>query len=161
MKFISSLAIRTMVLLLSSMVAAIALNHIRNDRLPWLGEWKRHVESRALQSGLKLVGIGTVRQALENNTTRLLDARPSADFRTGHMPHAISLPLEFAADLLSTMQIELLREQPIITYCARQDCDEGLELALFLYRAGYTNVTLFAGGLNEWRTAGGAVEVGP
>ena len=57
------------------------------------------------------------------------------------------------------MQIELPREQPIITCCARNDCDEGLELALFLRRTGYTNVTLFAGGLAEWRASGGTVEV--
>ena len=45
------------------------------------------------------------------------------------------------------------------TYCARSDCDEGLELALFLRHTGYTNTLLFAGGLAEWRAAGGTVEV--
>ena len=59
------------------------------------------------------------------------------------------------------MQLELPREQPIITYCARNDCDEGLDLALFLHQIGYTNVSLFSGGLAEWRAGGGVVEVEP
>jgi rhodanese-related sulfurtransferase len=92
---------------------------------------------------------------------RILDARSTGDFRAAHIAHAISLPFDLAADLLASMQIELPREQPLITYCARNDCDEGLELALFLRSTGYTNILLFAGGLAEWRAACGAVEAGP
>ena len=161
MKSLLSMLLRSLCLLLLAVATATALNQFRRDRLPWHGDWARHVENRALEAGLMLVGPHTVRQALVSGTKRILDARSTADFRAAHIPHAISLPFDLAADLLASMQIELPREQPLITYCARNDCDEGLELALFLRHTGYTHVTLFAGGLAEWRAAGGAVETGP
>jgi len=147
------------VILLLALACSASANLLRHTPLRLRGEWSKHVEQRALQAGLKLIGIGTIKQAVASGTTRVLDARPPADFRAGHLPAAQSLPFDLASELLTSMQIELQREQLIITYCARNDCDEGLELALFLRRTGYTNITLFAGGLADWRASGGKVEV--
>ena len=151
--------LRAAALLLLAAVCSAALNLVRRDLVPLRGEWSRHVENRALHAGLNLLGISGMQQAVANRMPRVLDARPTADFRAGHIPGALSLPFDLAADLLASMQIELARDQPLITYCARNDCDEGLELALFLRRTGYTHTLLFAGGLAEWRAAGGKVEV--
>jgi rhodanese-related sulfurtransferase len=148
-------------LLLMALVLGVASNTVRTNRVPWRGAWSQYVEQRAWQAGLRLVGPATVRQAMETGDSKLLDARPAADFRAGHIPHAQSLPFEIAGEMLTTMQIDLDRDQAIITYCARFDCDEGLELAQFLRRAGYTHVALFAGGLSEWQAAGGRVEATP
>jgi rhodanese-related sulfurtransferase len=156
-----NLLLRVLFLLLATIAAACTLNNLRSDRLPWHGDWDKHVENRARQTGVPLIGLHTVRQALMIPSTRLLDARPTADFRAGHIPRATSLPIDHAEELIAAMQIDLQREQPIVTYCARNDCAEGLELALFLRRIGFTNVTLFAGGLTEWRAGGEAVEVEP
>jgi len=151
--------VRASALLLLAAIGSTALNLVRHTPLPLRGEWSRHVENRALHAGINLLGISALRQAVVSASPRLLDARSTTDFRAGHIPGARSLPFDLAADLLASMQIELARDQPLITYCARNDCDEGLELALFLRHTGYTNVLLFAGGLAEWRAAGGAVEV--
>lgn len=159
----SSLKLLSHVILLLLIAAAFGItsNYFRSQRVPWRGEWSKHVEQRAWQAGLRLVGPATVRQAIETGTSKLLDARPAADFRVAHIPQAQSLPFELATEMLATMQIELGRDQAIITYCARSDCDEGLELALLLRRTGFTNVMLFAGGLADWCAAGGHVEVAP
>ena len=158
-----SLKLRSQVILLLLIATTFGLtaNFLRPQRLSWRGEWSKHVEQHAWQAGLRLVGFATVRQAAETGTPQLLDARPAADFRAAHLPQAQSLPFELAAEMLSSMQIDLARDQAIITYCARPDCDEGLELALLLRRTGFTNVMLFAGGLAEWRASGGRVEVAP
>ena len=149
----------TLALLAAGLGAAV--NAARPDRLPWRGEWARHVETRAWQKKIRLAGLDTVRRAAHTGTPVLLDARPAADFRAGHLPRAQSLPFELAPELMAALQAALTREQALLTYCTRGDCDEGLELALFLRGQGYTNVMLFPGGLHEWRAAGGAVEVGP
>ncbi|MCX6996386.1 MAG: rhodanese-like domain-containing protein [Kiritimatiellaeota bacterium] len=138
-----------------------AVNTVRPGRLPWRGDWARHVEARALRQQIRLAGLDTVRQAVNTGAPVLLDARPAADFRAGHLPRAQSLPFELAPELFAPLQATLTRAQPLLTYCTRNDCDEGLELALFLRQQGYTNVMLFPGGLHEWRAAGGAVEDGP
>ena len=159
MKALPPLLLRAAAILLFAAVSCAALNWLRREPLPLRGEWSKHVEHRALKSGLNLLGISTLQQAVASGSSRILDARPTADFRAGHLPGAQSLPFELAAELLASMQLDLQRDQSIITYCARNDCDEGLELALFLRRTGYTNTVLYAGGLAEWRAAGGKVEV--
>lgn len=151
--------LRAAALLLLASACSAALNLVRHAPLPLRGDWSTHVENRALHAGLQLAGLGALRQAVAAGAPLVLDARPAADFRAGHIPGAQSLPFDLAAEMLASMQFELARDQPVITYCARHDCDEGLELALFLRRTGYTNALLFAGGLAEWRAAGGAVEV--
>ena len=161
MKPFLTLLLQSIILSLVAIIFGISLNTFRSHRLPWRGEWSRHVEQRAWQAGLRLVGIATVQQAIKTGNVRLLDARPVADYRAAHLPQAQSLPFEFAREMFAGMQMDLTRGQPIITYCGRPDCDEGLELALFLRQMGYTNVALFAGGLAEWRSAGGPVEATP
>ncbi|TAN37276.1 MAG: rhodanese-like domain-containing protein [Verrucomicrobia bacterium] len=150
----------TLLLLIATAFSLIS-NYLRPQRLPWRGAWSKHVEHRAWQAGLRLVGPVTVRQAIETGSPKLLDARPTADFRAGHIPQAQSLPFELATEILAAMQIDLRRDQTIITYCAQSDCDEGLELALLLRRIGFTDVMLFAGGLADWRAADGCVEIAP
>jgi len=161
MKTLLSMALRILWLLLLAMGVSAAANFLRPHPLPWRGEWAQHVEQRAWQANVHLVGPATVRQASETGAAKLLDARPAADYYAGHIPRAQSLPFDLATEMLANMQLDLARDQPLIIYCARPDCDEGLELALYLRRAGFTNVVLFAGGLSEWCAAGGRVEATP
>ena len=161
MKTLLKVGLQVFGLLLLALGFSAAANFLRPHPLPWRGEWAKHVEHRAWQAAVRMVGPATVRQASETGAAKLLDARPVVDYCAGHIPRAQSLPFEFATEMLATMQLDLARDQPLITYCARPDCDEGLELAMFLRRAGFTNVVLFAGGLSEWCAAGGRVEATP
>lgn len=160
MKSFHDLPLRIAAILLLSVACGVAGNSLRHKPVPWKGQWAKHVENRAIQSGVKMVGLKAIREAVATRGSSVLDARPIEDFRAGHVPGAQSLPLDLAAGMLAGMQIDLSPNQPIITYCARNDCDEGLELALFLRRIGFSQVTLFAGGLGEWHASGGTVEVG-
>ena len=154
------LMLQMLALILVATGLGAAVNAARPGRLPWRGDWDRHVETRALQQHIRLAGLATVQRAVNTGAPVLLDARPAADFRAGHLPRAQSLPFELAPEMLAGMQVPLARNQALLTYCARNDCDEGLELALLLRQQGYTNVMLFPGGLHEWRAGGGAVEGG-
>jgi len=155
------LILQMLALTLAAAGLGAAVNAARPGGLPWRGDWAHHVENRAWQEHIRLAGLATVRAAVRAGAPLLLDARPAADFRAGHLPGARSLPFELAPEMLASLQVPIARDQAMVTYCARNDCDEGLELARLLRQVGYTNVLLFAGGLGEWRAAGGAVERGP
>jgi len=148
-------------LLIIATILGCLTNFLRSPQLAWRGAWAQHVEQRAWQAGIRLVGPTAVRHAIETGRPKILDARPTIDFHTCHIPEAQSLPFELATEMLTSMQIDLGRDPAIITYCARPDCDEGLELALLLRRSGFTNVLLFAGGLTEWQLSGGRIEASP
>lgn len=156
-----ALALRILALPLLAILCAASVNASRFQPLPWRGDWSRHVENRALKAGVELAGLGALKQASETGAALLLDARSAAAFRAGHIRGAFSLPLNRATEALATLPIEMDPDRPIIAYCGRSGCDEGLQLALLLRRFGYRRVSLFAGGWEEWKAAGGAVETGP
>jgi rhodanese-related sulfurtransferase/DNA-binding transcriptional ArsR family regulator len=86
---------------------------------------------------------------------RLIDVRPAEEFRAGHIPGAISLPL---ADLERRLK-ELPRRAEIVAYCRGPYCVLAVEAVARLRARGYRAVRLEAG-VPDWRALGLAVETG-
>lgn len=85
------------------------------------------------------------------NAALFLDARHPYDYRLGHIPGAINVPLkDFSLNHspLSTMP----RDTLLVTYCDGADCNSSIELATKLSQEGFTRVRMFFGGWNEWQT---------
>jgi hydroxyacylglutathione hydrolase len=81
----------------------------------------------------------------------VLDVRQAHEWQTGHVPRAV---LHEAGDLPSG-ELELPHDRPIAAHCNH---GERAATALsVLDRRGYTNLALIAGGIDEWRAAGGDV----
>ena len=160
-KAIREVLLRALLLAGAAAGLGLAANAVRPQRLPWVGDWARHVEARARQEKIPLATLAALRQAVAQGTAVVLDARPMADYAAGHIPGAAALPQDQVADFLAVRLAAYDRRQALVTYCAGAECDEALQLALLLRVQGYTNLALFAGGLREWRETGGAVEAGP
>jgi rhodanese-related sulfurtransferase len=86
----------------------------------------------------------------------LIEALPEKYFRDRHLPGALHLPhdqvRELAASLLPDRQAE------IVTYCASAACQNSHIAAKMLTQMGYTNVSVYPGGKQDWIEAGLAVE---
>jgi rhodanese-related sulfurtransferase len=52
----------------------------------------------------------------------------------------------------------LAKDAEIIVYCSGPTCPQSHAAAEKLVKLGFTNVTLFKGGLEEWKRAGFAIE---
>ena len=87
---------------------------------------------------------------------RLVDALPSAVFAKGHLPGAISIPLESIHDLAPNLLLN--KGQQIITYCASIACTASKQAAEELEKLGYTNVSAYEGGKEDWQKAGFPLE---
>lgn len=46
------------------------------------------------------------------------------------------------------------KDEKIVTFCAGFDCEKSNIVAEKLYNLGYKNVSVYAGGLPEWKKAG-------
>jgi len=86
---------------------------------------------------------------------RLIDVRPAEEFRTGHIPGALSFPL---AELERRLA-ELPRREEIVAYCRGPYCVMAVEAVARLRARGYRAVRLEAG-VPDWRARGGAVATG-
>ena len=92
---------------------------------------------------------------LESGEVLLLDVRPRPEYRAGHLPGAISMPLPELRRRLP----ELSRDREIVAYCRGPYCLLAAEAVSELRASGLRAVRL-ADGLPEWRAAGLPVEVG-
>lgn len=83
----------------------------------------------------------------------VLDVRPEAEYEAGHLPHAVSLPLEQLEHRLSTLP----RDKQIVAYCRGPYCVLAVEAVDRLRARGFNAVRL-EDGVREWTDQGLPVE---
>jgi rhodanese-related sulfurtransferase/DNA-binding HxlR family transcriptional regulator len=91
---------------------------------------------------------------LETGEVLLFDVRPVPEYRAGHLPGAISMPLPELRERLP----ELSLDREVVAYCRGPYCLLAAEAVSLLRTRGLRAVRL-ADGLPEWRAAGLPVEV--
>ena len=84
----------------------------------------------------------------------VLDVRPAEEFRAGHLPRALSVPLE---DLEAQMK-DLPKDREIVAYCRGPYCVMAVEAVARLRKHGFRAVRLDLGVL-DWQALGFPVEM--
>jgi len=79
-----------------------------------------------------------------------IDARFVRDYERGHLKGAISLPIDANDTIWRETLDTISQERPIVTYCQSAGCKFAEKVSLRLVEAGYSDVTIFKGGWNEW-----------
>ena len=121
--------------------------------IPWVENYSRRVEVRAMQAGIAIVDVTTTKEIIEAGEFLIFDARTAADFDTGHLPGAVSFPFENREEGYNEMAALLQPAQPVLVYCSGRDCDDALLLGAFLKSQGSQQVVLFLDGIAGWKTA--------
>jgi rhodanese-related sulfurtransferase len=115
-----------------------------------LAELDRVVESY-LGSRDDLVAVGReelLGLAREGSVT-VLDVRPEDEFRGGHVPGAVSIPVERLAERLA----EIPKDRLVVAYCRGPWCVYAFEAVELLRSHGF-EARRMVDGLPEWRAAG-------
>lgn len=94
-------------------------------------------------------------QRVREGAVTVLDVRPVEEYRAGHIPGAISVPLEELERRLS----ELSRDREIVAYCRGPYCVLAIEAVEMLRGKGF-HATRFEDGVQDWRAHGLPVVVG-
>jgi rhodanese-related sulfurtransferase len=147
-------------LVILSAVAAVAVNALRPDRLPIVGDWS--VAARITSStGERMdISLNEAEKLFFTNAAVFIDARSEEDYARGHIRNARSLPWQ-EVDLRFMVVTEALDlEMPIVTYCDGETCELSHQLALFLRDAGFLNTRVLVNGWALWQKAGLPVESG-
>lgn len=79
----------------------------------------------------------------------VLDVRPAEEFRAGHIPRSVSIPL----DELKARLKELPKGQEVVAYCRGPYCVMAAEAVELLRKKGYT-ATRMELGVPDWRARG-------
>ena len=88
----------------------------------------------------------------------VLNVLSQNEYEKEHIPGSENIPNE-APDF--TTRVERLagsKTRPMVVHCASTKCPASTEAVNKLTAAGFTNVTEFPGGMDEWKTMGGKVQ---
>ena len=90
-----------------------------------------------------------------------IDSRSRSDFAAGHIPGALSVPLdevEFPGKKRGGEgqpgRLDFPGAQTLVVYCEGGDCQTSIALAKLIHNSGYADIRIFSGGWVEWKAAG-------
>ncbi|MCR4283670.1 MAG: rhodanese-like domain-containing protein, partial [Bauldia sp.] len=102
------------------------------------------------------VARGELARRLKDGTVTLLDVRPADEYRLGHLPGALNIPLAALDDRLP----DIPNDREIVAYCRGPFCVLSFKAVAALRTRGYRARRL-EDGLPEWKEAGMTIESGP
>jgi rhodanese-related sulfurtransferase len=105
------------------------------------------------RDALEAVGATALMERLSDGSIVVLDVRPEEEYRAGHIPGALSVPVDA---LEAALQI-LPKDKEIVAYCRGPYCVFSDEAVTLLRSRGYRARRL-AEGLPDWRAKGLPVE---
>lgn len=101
------------------------------------------------RDALEPVPAADLLERVRDGEVVLVDVRPATEYRSGHIPDAVSIPLEELEERIS----ELPAGTDIVAYCRGPYCVLAAEAVAILRRKG-RRARRMADGFPEWRLAG-------
>jgi rhodanese-related sulfurtransferase len=113
---------------------------------------RRFMEGR---EGMEPVDRERLLKWVRKGMVTVLDVRPHDEYRAGHIPGAVSIPLKELEAHLS----ELPRDREIVAYCRGPYCVLAVQAVEILRNKGFSAVRL-EDGVRDWRERGFPIAVG-
>jgi rhodanese-related sulfurtransferase len=106
------------------------------------------------RDGVEQIAAEELEERLKKGTVIVLDVRPEPEFRAGHIPGALSAPL----DSLEQVATTLPRRREVVAYCRGPYCVYADDAVRLLQQRGQKAKRLDVG-FPEWRRADRPIEV--
>jgi rhodanese-related sulfurtransferase len=105
---------------------------------------------------------GSLAKQLYDRNALFIDARTKPEFDSLHIKGAINIPYEDFHNLPVEQRKEMMRKYNkdgiIIVYCKGGKCEVSIDLAYDIARLGFRSVSIYRGGIHEWKDSGYPVE---
>ncbi len=102
---------------------------------------------------LEPVQHGDLMDRVRNGRVMVIDVRPEREYAAGHIPNAISIPLDELEEKINSIP----RDVDVVAYCRGPYCLLSVDAVEMLRIKGF-DARRLADGLPEWRLAGHPVE---
>jgi rhodanese-related sulfurtransferase len=108
---------------------------------------------RARRLDFERISTEELSEGLRQNKIVLIDARPAVEFQAGHLPGAVSYPVETLPGRIDEFPLG----KTLVTYCRGPYCIDADEASILLAAYGYP-VKRLEEGVAEWQQAGYPLE---
>jgi rhodanese-related sulfurtransferase len=130
-----------------------SLRNLAETRLTEVREITR--EFLANRQGLEPVNRDALLNKVREGAVTVLDVRPTEEYRAGHIPGALSIPLKELERRLS----DLPRDRDVVAYCRGPYCVLAVEAVEILRSRGFSAFRLEEN-VQDWREEGLPVAIG-
>jgi rhodanese-related sulfurtransferase len=127
----------------------LSLRSVAESRLAEVGQLVREYAVEGAGPDEPALRRDELEQLLERGEIYLIDVRPPLEYEHGHLPGAVSLPVEALPAQLESLP----RDRQIVAYCRGRYCLFADEAVAILRQHGFDAVRL-DGGWPEWRAEG-------
>jgi rhodanese-related sulfurtransferase len=127
------------------------------------GEFRESFLPRDKYPGIRLITLAEAEDlfAAGGRAAVFVDSRSRREFAAGHIPGALTIPLEENKDSLPEGVLTYPPGQTLVVYCEGGDCHTSLALARLIHDRGFQDIRIFSGGWEEWAAAGLPMEQSP
>jgi rhodanese-related sulfurtransferase len=98
--------------------------------------------------GIKTLPVSRAVQLMNHESAVVVDVREPDEFRTGHIPNAINIPLGSLKDRVK--DIEKYKSKPVLLSC--RTSQRSARAATLLRKQGFTAAHILAGGITAWQS---------
>lgn len=102
---------------------------------------------RQRMAGVKNVSPADAVQVINRQAGAVIDVREPAEYKTGHIPNAMNVPMSSLATQVK--QLEKHKDRPLVIAC--RSGNRSLSAAMMLRKHGFAQVYNLAGGMNAWQ----------
>jgi rhodanese-related sulfurtransferase len=147
-------------IILISLALGLGVNGFRADGIPLVERWSEKLAQKQQAGGFPAVSLMETIAAFTRGEALFLDARDPDFYKLGHIPGAVNLPVREFERALPELRERLEAAPWLIVYCDGGGCEASLELTERLFLVGIDRVSVFPGGLQQWKGSGQPVEQG-
>jgi rhodanese-related sulfurtransferase len=127
------------------------------------GEFGEGFIDRREYAGIRFITLAETEDLFAQRTQGsvgllFIDSRTGGEFAAGHIPGALSIPLEAAREAGT---LAFPGAQTVVVYCEGGDCQTSIALAKIIHDLGHQDIRIFSGGWTEWTAAGLPEEKSP
>lgn len=100
------------------------------------------------------ISLEEMKRRFDSGTSIIIDARSPEEYAQGHIPGAINIPHDQIPKFFDVLNSQVPTDAEAALYCRGPACDFSDLLATEMKVIGYTNVSIFHGGWEQWTKAG-------
>ena len=142
-----------------SAAISLAVNHLRPDGLPLIGDWSPQALLTTPDSGESLaISLQEAETLFFAQMAVFVDARAEELFRQGHIQGARNLPGNELESRFPEGMADVSPDSLVVSYCDGETCSSSKDVAFALMDNGYAQVRVLVNGWTVWREAGLPIE---
>jgi rhodanese-related sulfurtransferase len=114
------------------------------------GELKQGFLAAEEFPGIRFIALQETEELFGRGQAVFVDSRSRDEFRAGHIPGSLSIPLEENKSGLDSERFPYPQDRTLVVYCQGGGCQTSIALAKLIFKLGFRDIRIFSGGFAEW-----------